>query len=89
MLIVTVEKLPYRWSEEHRRMGQARIINVGGDAAYGAYRIDLLDHRGTQIGRGKIADYPRFYTTVWDLVIRGVVIALCGSEQLPPRLFHS
>lgn len=85
MLIVTVEKLPHGRSEGREDLGQARIINVGGDSAYGAYKIEVLDHKGEAIGRGEITEYPRFATRVWDLVIRGVAMALCGTEQLPQR----
>lgn len=89
MLVVTIEKLPLGRQEGRKQLGQARIVNVGGDAAYAAYEVEVLDEKGEAIGRGEISDYPRFATTVWDLVIRGLSTALSGTEQLPPRPVYS
>lgn len=30
-------------------------------------------------------DYPRFASTIWDLVARAVAVALTGKEELLPR----
>lgn len=85
MLIVTVEKLPGQ-SDGRRTLGEARIVNIGGDAGYGAFEVVVVDHHGHVIGRGEIKDYPRFAsTTVWDLVLRAVNVALSGTETIPPR----
>ncbi|MEC5407639.1 hypothetical protein VOM14_18990 [Paraburkholderia sp. MPAMCS5] len=88
MLLVTVELLPQGFDEGRKTLAEARIINVGGDAAYGSYLIELMESDKT-IASGQLADYPRFATTVLDLVARGIATALSGTEALPPRPVHS
>ncbi|EEA03730.1 conserved hypothetical protein [Burkholderia sp. H160] len=90
MLQITVELLPLgnQSPECRKHLGHAEVVNVGGDAAYGNYEIRLFDDTGAQFKTAHLADYPRFATTVFDLVARGVATALAGREELPPRPVH-
>jgi hypothetical protein len=90
MLLVTVEKLPFGDPDPRLRKELARveIVNIGGDAAYASYDVRLFDERRLQFCSGHLHDYPRFAGTVLDLVGRGIVTALAGSEVLPPRPTH-
>jgi hypothetical protein len=87
MLQVTVELLPYGDPDAARRkhLGTVKIVNICGDRARGSYEVHVFDETGERIATGYLPDYPRFATTVWDLVARGVATALAGEEKLPLR----
>jgi hypothetical protein len=86
MLQVTVELLPFGDpnAATRKQLGNVEIVNIGGDRAHASYEFRVFDETGVRIASGLLADYPRFATTVWDLVARGVATALAGKEELPP-----
>ncbi|MDR5794205.1 hypothetical protein QCE49_12565 [Caballeronia sp. LZ008] len=89
MLIVTIEKLPHGATDDRRVLGEARIINIGGDAGFGAYSVDVLDYAGNIIARGELTDHPQFASsTVWGLTIRALAVALSGSEKVASRRLY-
>ncbi|SAK55484.1 hypothetical protein AWB79_02193 [Caballeronia hypogeia] len=88
MLLVTLELLPRGSEEQRRTLGQIRIINVGGDPAYGNYSIELMENREKSTRTASITDYPRHAGSTWDLVARAITMALAGKEELPPRPVH-
>jgi hypothetical protein len=89
VLLITVELLPGGSEKGRRTLGEARIINVGGDAAYGHYLIELREGYDEPKWLGQLSDYPRFAGSVWDLAARGIIVAMAGSEWLPPRPVHA
>ncbi|WP_106857301.1 hypothetical protein [Caballeronia novacaledonica] len=88
MLLVTVELFPFGREDGRKSIGQTRVINVAGDAAYGSYLFEVFEGAETPIATSLLTDYPRFAGSVWDLVARGVIAALSGKEELPPRPVH-
>ncbi|SEK07249.1 hypothetical protein [Paraburkholderia diazotrophica] len=90
MLLVTVELLLFGDPNPKLRklLGSVEIVNVGSDPRYGSYEVRLFNEAGKEFATGELADYPRFATTVFDLVARGVATALAGKEELPPRPVH-
>lgn len=89
MLLITVELLSGGSEEGRRTLGEARIIDVGGDAAYGHYLTEVREGFDKPKWHGQLSDSPRFAGRVWDLAARGIVIAMTGSEELPPRPVHA
>ncbi|MGF6924364.1 hypothetical protein [Paraburkholderia sp. 40] len=87
MLQVTVELLPFGDPDAATRkhLGKVEIVNVVGDRARASYEVRVFDQAGERIATGHLENYPRFATTVWDLVARGVATALAGREELPAR----
>ncbi|ACD18252.1 conserved hypothetical protein [Paraburkholderia phytofirmans PsJN] len=87
MLLVTVEKLPYGDPDPRfrKQLATVEIVNIGGSFASASYEVRLFEEAGNRIATGLLVDYPRYATTVLDLVGRGIVTALAGSEELPPR----
>ncbi len=88
MLLITVELLPLGSGCGRKTLGEMRIINVGGNAAYGNYLIEVNDLDAPR-WTGQLTDYPRHAGSVWDLVARGIVVAMAGREELPPRPVHA
>jgi len=88
VLLITVELLPQGSEKERRTLGETRIINVGGDAAYGNYLVEVKEGSSEPKWLGQLSDYPRFAGSVWDLVARGLTVAMVGREELPPRPVH-
>ncbi|MBB5400539.1 hypothetical protein [Paraburkholderia youngii] len=90
MLLISIELLPggEPAPELRKELGKVEIVNVGGDAAYASYEVRLFDEEARQFSSGHLSDYPRYATTVLDLVGRGIVTALAGREELPPRPVH-
>ena len=81
---VTVELLPFG-QPATRTLGLVEIVNIHGDSAAASYEIRVYDEVRNRIATGQLDNYPRFATTVWDLVARGIATALAGKEELPPR----
>ncbi|MGF6634885.1 hypothetical protein [Paraburkholderia sp. MM6662-R1] len=90
MLRVTIELLPGGRESGKRVIATADIARVS-EAPFGAladYRVVLKDAvLGGEIGeRAVVRSYPRWATSVWDLVARGIAAALNqDTESLPPR----
>jgi len=84
VLRVTVELLPGGHEAGGRTIATARPGRVSSGPSC-AYQVVLHDSVIDEIGGGKVADYPRFATTIWDLVVRAIAVALTGHEELPPR----
>jgi hypothetical protein len=90
MLQVTVELLLFGDPDAatRKQLGLVEIVNIGGDRAHASYEVRVFDEAGERIASALLADYPRFATTLWGLVARGVAPALAGREKLPPRPVH-
>ncbi|MFL9910455.1 hypothetical protein [Paraburkholderia sp. RL17-337-BIB-A] len=84
MLRVTVELFPGGSENGKRILAHADISNVK-PGALASYRVQLFDDVLGDIGTSLLTEYPRMATTIWDLVGRGIAVALTGKEQLPER----
>ncbi|WP_245643998.1 hypothetical protein [Paraburkholderia oxyphila] len=89
MLRVTIELLPGGRESGKSVIATADIARVS-DAPFGAradYGVVLKDAVLGEIGgRAVVRSYPRWATSVWDLVARGIAAALNqDTESLPPR----
>jgi hypothetical protein len=73
VLRVTVELLPGGHEAGGRTIATARLGRVSSGPSC-AYQVVLHDSVIGEIGGGKVADYPRFATTIWDLVVRAIAI---------------
>lgn len=84
MLKVTVELWPGGRERCRRVLATAEIarIKVG---AHADYEVRLQEEVLGDVGSGVLHQYPRFAGSVWDLVARGIAMALSGYEELPPR----
>ncbi|SAK91430.1 hypothetical protein AWB78_04922 [Caballeronia calidae] len=56
MLLVTVELLPLGREDGRKTIGQARILNVAGNAAYGSYLVDVLEGSERPIATSLLTD---------------------------------
>lgn len=83
MLKITVSLIPGGVGPE-RRLGELRIINVGG-GALSDYTCELHASDLPAPVHAVIHRYPRWSSTVWDLVGRSIATALSGRERLPRR----
>lgn len=84
MLKVTVEIWPGGRETGRRILATADVVRVRS-GALADYKVVLRDDVLGEIGEGAINGYPRHAASIWDLVARAVVIALAGTEDLPPR----
>jgi hypothetical protein len=84
MLKVTVELCPGGRASGSRVLATAKIGRVK-DGALADYRVELHEDVQGEIGEAALHDYPRYASSVWDLVARAVAVALTGKEELPPR----
>ena len=84
MLKVTVEIWP-GGRESGRRALAAADIGRMRNGALADYRVELHEDGQGGIRSAGLLDYPRYSTTVWDLVARAIAVALTGKEELPPR----
>jgi len=83
MLKVTVEILPDGRERGSRVLATAKIGRIkSGPLA--DYRVELSEEPHGEIS-GTLDAYPRYATSIWDLVARAVAVALTGKEELPPR----
>ena len=85
MIRVTVELLPGGDKTRARTLGTAYIGRVSGRGESATYEALVS---GTDLlggCRATIADYPRYSSSVWDLVLRSVTKALTFKERLPKR----
>ncbi|SOF00981.1 hypothetical protein SAMN05446635_9061 [Burkholderia sp. OK233] len=86
MLRVTIELLPGGRESGKRVIATADIARVSG-GALADYRVALEDAvLGEVGGRAIVRSYPRWASSVWNLVVRCLAAALNeGREELPPR----
>ncbi|MFM0100856.1 hypothetical protein PQQ87_35040 [Paraburkholderia nemoris] len=86
MLRVTIELLPGGRESGKRVIATADIARVSG-GALADYRVALEDAvLGEVGGRAIVRSYPRWASSVWNLVARCLAAALNeGREELPPR----
>jgi hypothetical protein len=83
MLKVTVEIWPSGRESGRRVLATARIGRIK-DGSPADYRVELSEEPHGKIC-GALEDYPRYATSLWDLVARAVAVALTGKEELPQR----
>lgn len=51
----------------------------------GTYHMRLNEEPFGLVGQAVLSDYPRYGASIWDLVARGIAVALTGKEELPIR----
>jgi hypothetical protein len=83
MLKVTIELWPDGRESGRRVLATAKIGRIQS-GALADYKVELSEDPHGKIC-GTLNEYPRFASTVWDLVARAVAVALTGKEELPPR----
>lgn len=83
MLKVTVSLIPGGVGPE-RTLGELRIINVSG-GSLSDYTCELHASDLPAPVHAVIHRYPRWSSSVWDLVGRAIATALSGRERLPRR----
>ena len=85
MLRVTIELLPGGRESGKRVIATADIARVSG-GALADYRVALKDEVLGEVGKpAMVCSYPRWASSVWDLVARCLAAALNeGREELPP-----
>jgi hypothetical protein len=84
MLRVTVALWPGGRESGCRTLATADIGRVKS-GAIADYQVELRDEILGDIGTAIVREYPRYAAPVWDLVARGIAIALAGEERLPTR----
>ncbi|MFL9886173.1 hypothetical protein PQR66_24245 [Paraburkholderia agricolaris] len=84
MLRVTVELWPGGRESGSRVLATAKIGRVK-NGALADYKVELHEDVQGEIATAALRDYPRYASTIWDLVARAVAVALTGKEELPPR----
>lgn len=70
MPLVTLGVLPLGCAERRKTVGEMRIINSDGNAAYGNYSIELKENRAKSGRTFSVIAYPRHAGSTWDLVAR-------------------
>jgi hypothetical protein len=89
MLRITIELLPGGREDRKRVIATADIARLsdGPREALADYRVTLNDVILGEVSEQTVVrNYPRWATSVWDLVARSVAAALTqGREALPPR----
>jgi hypothetical protein len=89
MLRITIELLPGGREDRKRVIATADIARLsdGPGGALADYRVALDDAVLGEVGEQTVLrHYPRWATSVWDLVARCIAAALNqGREALPPR----
>lgn len=84
MLRVTIELLPGGRDAGRKVLATANIGQENG-GALADYRVELHDELLGDVGVGVVREYPRFATTVFDLVVRALAVGLTGGEEFPAR----
>ena len=84
MLKVIVEFWPGGRDNGRRVLATAKIGRVK-NGALADYKVELHEDVLGDLGAATLHGYPRFATTIWDLVARAIAIGLTGKEGLPPR----
>ncbi|USU18911.1 hypothetical protein [Paraburkholderia fungorum] len=85
MLRVTVELWPDGRESGKRVIATADIGRIA-DGALADYEARLSEDGLGSVGIGYVRAYPRWSSTIWDLVARSICAALGGNaDELPPR----
>jgi hypothetical protein len=84
MLKIVVELWPGGQESGRRVLATADIARMKG-GPHADYEVLLQDDVLGEVGLGTLHEYPRYAASVWDLVARGIAVALDGREELPPR----
>ncbi|MCC8402013.1 hypothetical protein LJ655_08920 [Paraburkholderia sp. MMS20-SJTN17] len=86
MLRITVELWPGGHEQRRRTIATASIGRVH-DGAFADYQATLSEELLGEVGDvALVRGYPRWSASVWDLVARGIAVALNnGAEVLPAR----
>lgn len=87
MLRVTVEFVGPT-SGRRKVLAEATIGRVGQTSEFcHEYQVELKETVGARVEQlgGRVKAYPRWATSIWDLVARALCVALSGAETLPPR----
>ncbi|RAS29752.1 hypothetical protein [Paraburkholderia bryophila] len=84
MLRVTVELWPGGRESGSRVLATANIGRIK-NGALADYKVELHEDVQGEIGAASLHDYPRYASTIWDLIARALAVALTGKEELPPR----
>jgi hypothetical protein len=85
MLRVTVELWPGGRESGKRVIATADIGRIA-DGALADYEARLSESGIGSVGTGHVHAYPRWSSTIWDLVARSICAALGGNaDQLPSR----
>ena len=84
MLRITIELLPGGREGARRTIAVAELGRTHGKRL-GTYHMALNEEPFGLVGQAVLRDYPRYGASIWDLVARGIAVALTGKEELPPR----
>jgi len=84
MLKVIVELWPGGCESGRRVLATADILRMRS-GSLADYEVRLQDDVIGEVGRGILREYPRYASTVWDLVVRGIAVTLARAEHLPVR----
>lgn len=84
MLRITIELLPGGREGARRTIAVAELGRIRGKRL-GTYDMALNEEPFGQVGHAVLIDYPRYGASIWDLVARGIAVALTGREELPRR----
>jgi hypothetical protein len=71
--------------ESGRRMLASAKVGRVKDDALADYRVELEEDMVGVIGIAELRNYPRYASTIWDLVARAIAVALTGEVELPQR----
>ena len=84
MLRITIELLPVGREARRRTIAVAELGRTHGKRL-GTYHMRLNEEPFGLVGQAVLSDYPRYAASIWDLVARGIAVALTGREELPSR----
>ena len=84
MLRITIDLIPGGREARRRTIAMAELGRTHGKRA-GKYHMSLNEEPFGLVGQAVLSDYPRYGASIWDLVARGIVVALTGKEELPRR----
>ena len=84
MLRVAIDIVPGDREGRKSTVAVAEISNIGG-ALLANYHVEISDEAPGWLKEAEVRSYPRWFASVWDLVLRYVPKALYGKKQLPER----
>lgn len=84
MLRVTVELVPGGHETGKRTLAIVEIGNAGG-GVLADYDVRVSEEGVPLVTEACINAYPRWASSIWDLVLRSIATALTGEERLPER----
>jgi hypothetical protein len=74
MIVVKIELWPMGFESKKRELGRMHIINRGGTAKRGDYRVRVL-RKGSKnkvLRECKVENYPRQSYNIWRLICRAL-----------------